>query len=72
VTAGDTETGSPAATAYRTSSIRSGRLSGSPPVKIRCGFGALAATHGLALYLIGIGVAWWVHPSRRKAKEAAK
>ena len=26
----------------------------------------------LALYLIGIGVAWWVHPSRRKAKEAAK
>ena len=26
----------------------------------------------LALYLIGIGVAWWVHPSRRKAKEAKK
>jgi sec-independent protein translocase protein TatC len=25
----------------------------------------------LALYLIGIGVAWWVHPSRRKVKEAA-
>jgi sec-independent protein translocase protein TatC len=26
----------------------------------------------LALYVIGIGVAWWVHPSRRKkAKEAA-
>jgi sec-independent protein translocase protein TatC len=25
----------------------------------------------LSLYLIGIGVAWWVHPSRRKAKEAA-
>jgi sec-independent protein translocase protein TatC len=24
----------------------------------------------LVLYLIGIGVAWWVHPSRRKAKEA--
>ena len=23
----------------------------------------------LGLYLIGIGVAWWVHPSRRKAKE---
>lgn len=23
----------------------------------------------LALYLIGIGVAWWVHPSRRKKKE---
>jgi sec-independent protein translocase protein TatC len=26
----------------------------------------------LALYMIGIAVAWWVHPSRRKAKEAAK
>jgi sec-independent protein translocase protein TatC len=25
----------------------------------------------LALYLIGIGVAWYVHPSRRRAKEAA-
>jgi sec-independent protein translocase protein TatC len=25
----------------------------------------------LALYVIGIAVAWWVHPSRRKAKEAA-
>jgi sec-independent protein translocase protein TatC len=24
----------------------------------------------LALYLLGIGIAWWVHPSRRKAKEA--
>jgi sec-independent protein translocase protein TatC len=24
----------------------------------------------LVLYLIGIGVAWWVHPSRRKAKKA--
>ena len=24
----------------------------------------------LALYVIGIAVAWWVHPSRRKAKEA--
>jgi sec-independent protein translocase protein TatC len=24
----------------------------------------------LVLYLVGIGVAWWVHPSRRKAKEA--
>jgi len=24
----------------------------------------------LALYLVGIGVAWWVHPSRRRAKEA--
>jgi sec-independent protein translocase protein TatC len=26
----------------------------------------------LGLYLVGIGVAWWVHPSRRKAKEAAQ
>jgi sec-independent protein translocase protein TatC len=25
----------------------------------------------LALYLIGIGVAWWVHPSRRRSREAA-
>jgi sec-independent protein translocase protein TatC len=25
----------------------------------------------LALYLIGIAVAWWVHPDRRKANEAA-
>jgi len=24
----------------------------------------------LCLYLVGIGVAWWVHPQRRKAKEA--
>ena len=24
----------------------------------------------LGLYIVGIGVAWWVHPSRRKAKEA--
>jgi sec-independent protein translocase protein TatC len=24
----------------------------------------------LVLYLVGIAVAWWVHPSRRKAKEA--
>lgn len=24
----------------------------------------------LALYLVGIAVAWWVHPSRKKAKEA--
>jgi sec-independent protein translocase protein TatC len=23
----------------------------------------------LGLYLVGIGVAWWVHPSRRKVKE---
>jgi hypothetical protein len=26
----------------------------------------------LALYLVGIGVAWWVHPSRRKAKESSE
>ena len=26
----------------------------------------------LALYLVGIGVAWWVHPSRRNARETAK
>jgi sec-independent protein translocase protein TatC len=25
----------------------------------------------LSLYLIGIAVAWWVHPNRRRAKEAA-
>ena len=25
----------------------------------------------LSLYMIGIGVAWWVHPSRRRKKEAA-
>jgi len=25
----------------------------------------------LGLYMIGIGVAWWVHPSRKKAKESA-
>ncbi|HEY1207882.1 MAG TPA: twin-arginine translocase subunit TatC [Terracidiphilus sp.] len=24
----------------------------------------------LALYLLGIGIAWWVHPARRKAREA--
>jgi len=24
----------------------------------------------LALYLLGIGIAWWVHPARRKAKQA--
>jgi sec-independent protein translocase protein TatC len=24
----------------------------------------------LSLYLLGIGIAWWVHPARRKAKEA--
>ncbi len=27
------------------------------------------ATPMLALYMIGIAVAWWVHPSRKKAKE---
>jgi sec-independent protein translocase protein TatC len=26
----------------------------------------------LALYLVGIAVAWWVHPSRKRAKEAAQ
>jgi sec-independent protein translocase protein TatC len=26
----------------------------------------------LALYVLGIGVAWWVHPERRRAKEARK
>jgi len=26
----------------------------------------------LALYSLGIGIAWWVHPERRKAKEAKK
>ena len=31
----------------------------------------LYAVPMLTLYLIGIAVAWWVHPSRRKAKEAA-
>lgn len=29
------------------------------------------ATPMLALYLVGIGVAWWVHPSRKKEKQAA-
>jgi len=24
----------------------------------------------LALYALGIGIAWWVHPSRRRGKEA--
>jgi sec-independent protein translocase protein TatC len=24
----------------------------------------------MSLYLLGIGIAWWVHPARRKAKEA--
>ena len=26
----------------------------------------------LALYIVGIGVAWWVHPQRRREKEEAK
>src|SRR5262249_39849552 len=26
----------------------------------------------LSLYVVGIGIAWWVHPNRKKAKEAAK
>jgi sec-independent protein translocase protein TatC len=26
----------------------------------------------MALYLVGIAVAWWVHPSRKRQKEAAK
>jgi sec-independent protein translocase protein TatC len=26
----------------------------------------------LSLYVIGIGIAWWVHPNRKKAKEAAQ
>ncbi len=30
----------------------------------------LYAVPMLALYVLGIGVAWWVHPSRRRAKEA--
>jgi sec-independent protein translocase protein TatC len=31
----------------------------------------LYAVPMLTLYLIGIGVAWWVHPDRKRAKEAA-
>jgi sec-independent protein translocase protein TatC len=30
------------------------------------------ATPLLALYLIGIGVAWWVHPSRKRKEETAE
>jgi Sec-independent protein secretion pathway component TatC len=26
----------------------------------------------MVLYLIGIAVAWWVHPGRKKQKEAAQ
>jgi sec-independent protein translocase protein TatC len=40
----------------------------SPDVWTMC----IYAVPMLALYLIGIGVAWWVHPSRRKAREAAR
>ena len=32
----------------------------------------LYAVPMLTLYLVGIGVAWWVHPERRRAKEAKK
>ena len=31
----------------------------------------LFASPMLALYFLGIGVAWFVHPKRRKGKEAA-
>ncbi len=40
----------------------------SPDVWTMC----IYAVPMLSLYLIGIGVAWWVHPSRKKAKEAAR
>ena len=39
MTDGETETSRPEATACATRSKRSSRLSGSPPVKMRCGFG---------------------------------
>jgi len=26
----------------------------------------------MVLYLVGIAVAWWVHPARKKQKEEAK
>jgi sec-independent protein translocase protein TatC len=32
----------------------------------------LYAVPMLALYMIGIGVAWWVHPDKRRAREAKK
>jgi sec-independent protein translocase protein TatC len=38
-----------------------------PDIPTLCAF----AMPMLGLYLIGIGVAWWVHPERRKKKEAA-
>ncbi len=38
-----------------------------PDIPTLCAF----ALPMLGLYLIGIGVAWWVHPERRKKKEAA-
>ena len=38
-----------------------------PDIPTLCAF----AMPMLALYLIGIGVAWWVHPERRKKKESA-
>jgi sec-independent protein translocase protein TatC len=37
------------------------------PVSMR-----LYAAPLLALYLIGIGLAWWVHPDKRRAREAKK
>ena len=42
VALGATETPSPSPAASRTSAPRSGRLRGSPPVKITCGGGAIA------------------------------
>jgi sec-independent protein translocase protein TatC len=38
-----------------------------PDIPTLCAF----AMPMLGLYLIGIGVAWWVHPERRKKKESA-
>jgi sec-independent protein translocase protein TatC len=32
----------------------------------------LYAVPMLALYLIGIAVAWWVHPDKRRVREAKK
>jgi sec-independent protein translocase protein TatC len=32
----------------------------------------LYATPMLALYLIGIALAWWVHPDKRRSREAKK
>jgi len=38
-----------------------------PDIPTLCAF----AMPMLVLYIVGIGVAWWVHPDRRKKKEAA-